>query len=192
MHDYDTVLKSLLTGSENSLFARITGVSRGRWLNVELPRVNQPRVDLLFKPSGSPPRLISMELLSFNDLLLPVRMAEYSLSVYRSYNIFPEQFALYVGGPPMRMPSALTSPNLQCNFTLIDIRDLDAELLLRSPLPADTVLAILARHSNSLDTIRQILMRIAKLERAAGAAAFSKLMILVASGNSKAPFERKL
>jgi hypothetical protein len=49
VHDYDTVLKSLLTDSENSIFQLITGARHGRSLNVELPDVTQTRVDLLFE-----------------------------------------------------------------------------------------------------------------------------------------------
>ncbi len=100
MHDYDTVLKSLLTGSENSIFEQITGARQGRWLNVELPDVTQARVDLLFETSEDESgvrRLIAMELQSTNDPLLPLRMAEYSLRVYRIYRQFPEQWVLYVG-----------------------------------------------------------------------------------------------
>jgi len=49
MHEYDTALKTLLQGSENSVFEKITGAKFGRWLNVELPNVQQTRVDLLFE-----------------------------------------------------------------------------------------------------------------------------------------------
>jgi hypothetical protein len=51
MHDYDTVLKSLLAGSENAIFKQITGASKGRWLNVELPNVTQTALTCCLKPS---------------------------------------------------------------------------------------------------------------------------------------------
>jgi hypothetical protein len=181
VHEYDTVLKSLLTGSENSIFGHITGAYHGRWLNVELPDVTQTRVDLLFETIEAittASRLIAMELQSSNDLLLPLRMAEYSLRVYRLHKRFPEQYVLYVGDDEMRMPSALTGPNHVCRYTIVDIRLLDAEMLLTSPFPADSVIAILTRYSDRVETIRRILARIAKLERGARAEAFSKLLIL--------------
>lgn len=65
MHEYDTVLKSLLAGSENSVFEQITGARHGRWLNVELPDVTQTRLDLLFETTeagSASRRLIAMEL----------------------------------------------------------------------------------------------------------------------------------
>jgi hypothetical protein len=181
VHEYDTVLKSLLTGWENTLFERITGVREGRWINIELPKVAQPRVDLLLETTESDDsarRIIAMELQSTNDPLMPVRMAEYSLSVYRAHEIFPEQYVLYVGSAPMRMPSELAGPNHICRYKIVDIRDLDAETLLNSPLPADNVIAILARYSNKMETIGRILSRIAKLEKSEAERVFSKLAIL--------------
>ena len=78
----------------------------------------------------------------------------------------------------MRMPSALTGPNHTCRYQITDIRHWDAETLVNSPFPADTVLAILAHYSERTEIIPRILARIGKLERAAASAALSKLMIL--------------
>lgn len=179
MHDYDTVLKSLLTDSENSIFEKITGARRGRWLNVELPNVTQTRVDLLFETLDVPRRLIAMELQSTNDALLPLRMAEYSLRVLRLHKQFPEQYVLYVGSDPLNMPSALNGPDHVCRYKMVDIRAWDAETLANSPFAADSVLAILADSSGRRETIRRILERIAKLGKGPELdAAFSRLLIL--------------
>jgi O-methyltransferase involved in polyketide biosynthesis len=72
MHEYDTVLKALLRGSENSIFEQITGapIQRERWLTVDLPEVLQTRVDLLFETLEELRRLIALELQSTNDSLL--------------------------------------------------------------------------------------------------------------------------
>ena len=178
MHEYDTVLKSLLQDPRNSVLEQIAGAPMGRLLNVELPEVQQTRVDLLFETSEELPRLIAVELQSANDSLLPLRMAEYSLRVYRIYKRFPEQSVLYVGNQQMNMPSALIGPNHFCRYKMIDIRLLDEEMLLNSPLAGDNIIAILARHKDRRETIRRILARIAKLEAGARDAAFSKLIIL--------------
>jgi predicted transposase YdaD len=76
------------------------------------------------------------------------------------------------------MPSELVTPYLTCRFTIIDIRQWDAETLLKSPYSADAVLAILCRHSDRLETIRRILQRIDKMKESSRKIAFSKLMIL--------------
>jgi hypothetical protein len=53
MHEYDTVLKGLLQGSPNSIVEQIAGVPAARWFNVELPEVQQTRIDLLFESAQS-------------------------------------------------------------------------------------------------------------------------------------------
>jgi predicted transposase YdaD len=177
VHEYDTVLKSLLADSPNSLFHLITGAKRGRWLNVELPKVIQARVDLLFELVATR-ELILLELQSHNDPQLPMRMAEYALLIWRIYKRFPKMYVLYVGSRRLRMPSELDTPCLTCRYTTIDIRHWNAETLLQSDHPADAVLSILGRYENRLETVRRILERIAKMKGSSRKIAFSKLMIL--------------
>ena len=148
---------------------------------MELPEVRQTRVDLLFEvvdANTNARRLIAMELQSFNDAHLPVRMAEYSLRVYRLRGQFPEQYVLYMGSEKMRMPAALESPNHICRYTIVDVSTWDSETLLNSPFPADAVMAILTRYAERPEVIQRILARIAKLGKDAGSDALNKLLIL--------------
>jgi predicted transposase YdaD len=140
--------------------------------------VQQTRVDLLFESAQSIPELIHLELQSTNDPQLSLRMAEYSLRVYRKFQRFPRQIVLYVGDAEMRMPAELVSNNHICRFTIMDIRTLDSEPLLNSLLPADNVIAILTRLRDRKAAIRRILSRIATLETSARDAAFAQLLIL--------------
>jgi hypothetical protein len=161
---------------------RLTGAERGHWLNVELPRVTQRRVDLLFEVILTL-ELILIELQSFNDALLPLRMAEYALMVAQIYRRFPELYVLYVGTEPLNMATELVTPCLTCRFKIIDIRNWDAETLLQSRHPADAVLAILGNHSERPETIRRILQRIGKMNVEDRNIAFSKLTMLAGLRN---------
>jgi len=182
LHQYDSVLKSLLAGSQNSFFKRLTNATRGHWLNVELPRVTQRRVDLLFEVIRTL-ELILIELQSFNDPSLPLRMAEYALMVAQVYGRFPELYVLYVGSEPLNMASELVTPYLTFRFKIIDIRYWEAETLLQGKHPADAVLAILGNHSERPETIRRILQRIAKMKVEDRNIAFSKLLFLAEMRN---------
>jgi len=133
MHEYDTVLKSLLQSSQNIILERITGTRVERWLNVEFPEVQQTRVDLL-GATANPEHLIGLELQSTNDPNLPLRMAEYALRTYRLYSAFPDQYVLYVGDEDLRMRSELVGPNFSCRHKIFDIRTVDEESLLASPV----------------------------------------------------------
>jgi hypothetical protein len=47
LNQYDATLKLLFQGSATGALSQLIGVAIERWLNVELPRVQSPRVDLL-------------------------------------------------------------------------------------------------------------------------------------------------
>jgi len=177
MHEYDTVLKALLTSPQNSILERITGSRIDHWLNPEFPEVQQTRADLLGETADRQ-RLIALELQSTNDPDMPMRMAEYALRIRRRYQRFPEQYVLYVGNDELRMPEELTGPAFYCPYKILDIRNLDEEALLAMPFIDDNILAILTRPRDRLETIRRILTRIATLEGGTRETAFKKLMIL--------------
>ena len=46
LHKYNTILKILLLHARNSTIEKFIGATIGRWHNVELPKVEQIRVDL--------------------------------------------------------------------------------------------------------------------------------------------------
>jgi hypothetical protein len=143
MQEYDVALKLLLQGSSSRIVRELTGTTVEKWLDVELPKVQNSRADLLGETSMGD--LIHVELQSGNDAMMPLRMAEYCLGVFRLFGRFPRQFLLYVGEAPLRMESELHGPALSFRYRMIDIRDLDGDRLLESEDVGDNVIAILAR-----------------------------------------------
>lgn len=177
MQEYDVVLKTLLQGSPNSVLSQITGGAQiARWLNVELPQVQNTRVDLLGESATG--ELIHIELQSANDSRMPLRMAEYALRVYRLLQRFPRQIVLYVGDSEMQMKSELAGPSLICRYTIVDIRNLESEALLSSTSITDNVIAILTNLRSQRSAIYRILARLAKLTGDERSTAFAQLLIL--------------
>src|SRR5437588_5752371 len=127
MHEYDTALKLLLQRA-TGLVERELGIHVKRWLNVELPKVQNPRVDLLAETTDG--RLIHIEIQSTNDGQMAVRMLEYGLLIFKHYGKFPIQIVLYVGDAPLHMESKMELPALSFAYTIVDARDLDGERLL--------------------------------------------------------------
>src|SRR5260370_35248079 len=79
----------------------LAGCTVEKWLDVELPKVQNPRADLLGEISGG--GLVHLELQSGNDAAMPLRMAEYCLGVYRLFDRFPRQGPVFLGEAPSRM-----------------------------------------------------------------------------------------
>ena len=57
------------------------------------------------------------------------------------------QTVLYVGKDPLRMPDFYVTPTIDFRYTIVNLRELDAEPLLESPDWVDNVLALLAKGS---------------------------------------------
>src|SRR6266581_8016575 len=118
MQEYDVMIKLLLLRAAKLTVRELTGTDIGNWLNVELPKVQNRRLDLLGEAiDGS---LVHLELQSGNDPSMPLRMAEYCLGVYRLYGKFPRQILLYVGKAPLRMDSELRSADLRYRYRAVD------------------------------------------------------------------------
>src|SRR5580700_3359330 len=143
MHEYDVALKNILTRPGSSILEQLTGASSLKWINVEAPKVNNRRVDLLGElPDGN---LVHIELQSRNQKDFPLRMAEYLFGIGLRFGRLPRQVVLYVGEAPLRMKDRVEAPNVSVRFHLVDIRELDGERLLDSGNMVDSVLAVLTR-----------------------------------------------
>jgi len=175
MQTYDTVLKSLLTSSD-AFIHRLTQVTVKKWLNVELPRVQNRRVDLLCEVVEG--NLLHIELQSSNDSLMNLRMAEYALQIYRLYAQFPRQLVLYTGNAPSLMKSGFVEPSFSTRYAVVDIRDLDGEKLLASAALEENILSVLTRLRDQRAAVRQILSHIATLETGQRETAFQQLGLL--------------
>ncbi len=176
MPDYDGTLKLLLRKSAQVAVRHITGSPIQRWLDVELPDPRSLRLDLLGETSDR--CLVHLELQSSNDPAMAFRMAEYALGIYRLFERFPQQFCLYVGEPPLRMPDTLRGPGFAVEYTLIDVRSLDGNDLLESPDIGDNLIAILTRLRDHKDAIRQIVVKVMGLAEGAREEALVQLYTL--------------
>ncbi len=146
-----------------------------QWLNVDLPRTQSRRVDLLGRMPGG--RLLHIELQSTNDRLMPFRMAEYALAIMRRYGAYPTQLVLYVGNQKLRMKPEFRTEGMVCRYHQVDIRNLDGTALLESDRIEDNILAVLAGLEDSVQGIRSILARIAKLRKSLREPALQQLLL---------------
>jgi hypothetical protein len=176
MHEYDVTLKMLLRGSARTAFQALTGGAVEKWLDVELPKVQNPRMDLLGEMADG--GLLHLELQSGNDAEMPERMAEYALGIYRRFKRFPRQIVLYVGERALGMKPELAGPRFAFSYELRDMRELDGDTLLESADPGDNVLAVLGRLRDSKAAVAEIVRRVAGLDATRRDVAAGQLMIL--------------
>ena len=176
MHEYDITLKLLLRGSAGMAFQALTGGQVERWLDIELPKMQNPRMDLLGEFADG--TLLHVDLQSGNDSEMPLRMAEYALGVYRRFGQFPRQIVLYVGEPVLRMQTGLTGARLSFSYELRDLRDVDGDGLLGSDEVGDNILAVLANLRDRKSAVTAIVRRIAGLDSVKRDVALKQLIVL--------------
>jgi hypothetical protein len=161
MQEYDATLKLLLQASSPETLRALTGTAVERWLNVELPKVQNPRIDLLGETADR--GLIHIEVQSTNDAQMPLRMAEYCLAIYRLHGRFARQIVVYVGNGRLSMAAELSGPAGHFKYDLIDLREVDNTSLLASRAVSDNVVALLCRSAGT-KALRRVLGRIAGME----------------------------
>jgi hypothetical protein len=190
LNEYDTTLKLLFQGSATGALLQLTGVAVERWLNVELPRVQTPRVDLLGETHDG--ELVHVEFQSHNDSAMAVRMAEYYLGIYRQLNRYPRQTVVYVGEERMRMTGKLESPAMSFSYRLVDIREVDGDVLINSPRVGDNILSVLTTLPNLEEGIRRILAKIAECEVPERQAALQQFLLIAGLRNLEETIEKEV
>ena len=159
---FDGTLKDLFQQQPTSLLLDLTGgVPVKEFLNVELPSVQERRLDLVLLLADK--TLLHIELQSANDADMGLRMLEYYTLLWRRYRMPVRQVVLYVGLPDMAMKASLTSDCLQFSFGLRDIREWNAQDLLKSSLPGDQILSVLGRTEDDNALVASVLKRIGSM-----------------------------
>jgi len=173
---YDTTLKTLFLAPPPQLLQLLVGGQAHTMLTVEYPTVQMRRPDLVVRLTDG--RLYHLELQSANDPAMPWRMLEYYGLLYQRYGQQPLQHVLYVGERPMTLVAQIDHTTLLFQYEAIDVRTLDGQLLLHSPVLEDNILALLCREGATRATVQRILARIASLSGTAQTEALTTLLIL--------------
>ena len=141
--DYDVSFKILFHLSRGLISSRLfgsLGVADG---DVELPKVNNPRADIVARCGDGVLRHVEIE--TRNRLETPRRKAEYYLALYRHMHDHVEQVLLYADVEPLTMPSTFVTPSMHYAFRILDLSTLDGEPLLASDDWGDNILALLTQ-----------------------------------------------
>lgn len=174
--DWDTTLKLLITESAGRLLPMLGESGRiKRWLNVELPKTQNLRVDLLAELTSG--ELVHFEMQSRNWRRMPFRMLEYGVMICRREGRYPIQILIYAGNEPLRMPDHFQAPAFEFRYDIIDLKTLDGTQLLESENLSDNLIALLTVVEDKVEAIRRILSRIARLDESRRLEAFNRLLL---------------
>jgi hypothetical protein len=174
--DFDGTLKQVFERDRPTLLRRLTGgVAIEGFLNVELPKVHERRVDLVISLANG--AILHMELQSSNDPQMAYRMLEYWPLIKARFKRPLRQTVLYVGRHKMAIPSRLEEDRVRIDYDVVDFREIPVEPLLRSGNAGDLALAVLAGGGDG--RLPEILGRAARIP---GTRRKALLAILILSG----------
>ena len=181
----DRVIKEMLQQDRPSLWDEVTGgLQVKEFLNVEFTKMMEWRADLVALLENG--ELVNVEIQGQNAEIR-YRAGHYGLLIAEKYRRPVRQVVLYVGEAKMRMKSRLDAGSTTVDFRLIDIREFDAEMFLRSGRPGDLALAMLAK--GGVERLREILHKAVKLRGQARERVFTQLLLLM--GLRKVPGRMK-
>jgi hypothetical protein len=160
--NYDKAVKELFQHERPAfLLDLLTGGMRVRQtLNAEAGRFIERRADLVFLLEDE--SILHLEFQTRNAKDKPYRVGMYCLLLGQRYRRRVRQVVIYIGQAKMRMENQLDLGQTKIEYSLMDIRAIDAATLKASGRPANLALAMPAR--NGTDRLTEILERAARLK----------------------------
>ena len=155
-------------------------------LNVEFAAVSERRADLVLLLEDE--TILHIDFQAYNDRKMPYRAGIYGLMIVEKYERPIEQVVLYTGQERLNMRRFLNAGGITVSYELLDVRELDADELLKSGRPGDCVLAILAR--GGVERIAEIIRQAQQYPKDIGAKVLTELKAL--SGLRKMSEEVKM
>ena len=141
---YDVSLKALFVHDGDGIIRRrLFGGRVTEHLASEQPQVSNRRADMVVRTEDG--SLHQVEFQAANEANFGLRMLEYYTFLVCSHRQHVVQTVLYLGREALGLERGYRSPSMDFQFEIVNLRELDAELLLESEDWADIALALLAR-----------------------------------------------
>ncbi|MEZ5401594.1 MAG: hypothetical protein R2729_18115 [Bryobacteraceae bacterium] len=173
--DFGAALKELFEVDRPALLGTLArGMEVREFLNVEFPRVEMPRADVVMRMADR--SILHVEFQSSNDNDIGYRQGNYCLMMTRRYRCRVRQVLIYVGRGRLTMEGLLDAGGTAVRFEVLDIRSLRAEDLCTTGRPADLALAMLARGGAEL--LPEIVRRAGRLRGAVRERLMAQLLVL--------------
>ncbi|NWF66284.1 MAG: hypothetical protein HXX81_02330 [Campylobacterales bacterium] len=135
-------------------------INQIEFLDKELQRIEDRRADIVAKIDNS--YILHLEIQNSNDKYMHLRMLRYFTDISFLTDMKIVQYVVYIGKEKLNMKSNLTLHNINYNYNLIDMKNIDCEKLISLDTPDSLVLAILCdfKDKNADDIINFILRRL--------------------------------
>ena len=188
--EYDVALKQLFRRSGTRLLREICGESVLHWHDKELPRVRNPRGDMIGETESG--RIVHLEFDANPRQTLGARFGIYYLEIYLKFGRFPHQSLINVGPEPTRVSGKLEAPKMSYRYNVVNLWECDGEPFLRSNDVGDQILATLMRLKNQKVAVGKVVDSIAQLKGQKRYAALGQLLVISGLRRLEVTVEREV
>ncbi len=137
------------------------------FVDKELLRIEKREADIVATCLiNNSPSIIHLEIQNDNDKDMAHRMLRYRLDIMKAYsNTQIHQYVVYIGKDKLTMQSSIMCDNLNYNYTIVDMHNIDCESLIKLDNPDALVLAILCdfKNKSEKDVCYYIVKRLSEL-----------------------------
>ncbi len=169
MGEYDRVIKENIEAIFLPLLEKLLNIKIKKSFEIKdkIQKTIEREPDFLKKiiDDNNSEFILQIEFQTNNDPEMVYRMAEYKAIIQRKYQLPVRQFVIYLGAIKPTMKTQLPSDEQITGFELKNIHDFPADITLKSDVPEEIILSILADYSK-VDTKKVIEQIIAKLQKA--------------------------
>ena len=163
-NDYDKIIRENIEAVILPLAERLLDIQPEciEELPDDLQTTIERKPDLLKKVTDRQQRrfILQIEFQSTDEKDMVYRMLEYRGLIARRYKLPVKQFVLYIGQRPPKMKTDLIEEKLSFGFHLKNIQDYDYRNLLKSEIPEEILLAVLANFdTDSPEQVIRLLLK---------------------------------
>jgi predicted transposase/invertase (TIGR01784 family) len=170
VNKFDRILKENFEGLTPFLLHSLTGIepSSVTVIPAKIHRTLEREVDILLKIKSKEGEkyILNVEWQSTNDPNMCRRMLLYHSMVHIEEKLPVRGIVIYIGEEKMNMPKIITDDNIHFTYEQIDMTDLDPEQFLKSDIPDEVILAVLAgrtKKGEKTPVIREIFFKLHSL-----------------------------
>src|SRR5690606_15333408 len=146
-HQYDKVFRENMEVALPVILQYMVGieVKESEPLTDDLQHTKERKMDVLRRVTDSEGNrfILHIEYQVANEPQMALRMAEYCIMALRKYRLPVQQHVIFLGKGRATMPVRIEEDNLRFRYNLINLKDIDYRVFLKSTFPEQKILAIL-------------------------------------------------
>ena len=161
---YDKIFKENVDATIDSFIHKILkiNIKESEKIVLKLQRTKEREADFLKIVTNDKQEkfILHIEYQVANESEMVHRMIDYWNLLVRKYNLRVEQYVIFLGDEKPTMRVKVDYPNMKFHYRLINFKELDYQLFLKSDVPEEMILAILGNFRN--DTPSNIVLKVVR------------------------------